>query len=542
MFRKKKKKQEKQKAAQQSPPASPPADQTENAYDKWIDHTKPQGAQAPTVEDTYDEWIDDGKASSKSKLPPVEDAYDNWVDDAPSPAKPKVEDEYYNCGTTEDVGNQEYEQVEGEGDIFGFDNKKGSSKHSATSPSWVNKPPPVKGTPPSARKVISPQPPQDGDNLEYEDVVGEGDIFGFDNKKGSFKNTTSPSWANKVPPVKGPPPSAKRPISMQPPPNLPKSLPPSQRPKSMQSPTYNNVPQSKGSDIQEAVYIIPNSPEEYEVPLSQANTVQQEGESYEEMDDLDLKPSYVNVPCQDVGGESYEEMDDLDLKNTTPTSPAAGVTVNDFYDDVLPDDHATKKPVITTSIAERQQQLQKKEIKEPPKKKGLAADYQKMKFEMLAQKFKEIDAGEAKSEPTMAADKKKATWPPKNSAADEGTPAKGTVTSLTRGFQPNMVTKPKEKAIKGLLWHKAPGRNKYSEEHCELEGTSLKIFRSKNDPKPYFTINTAQCELAAAPEEYEKKNVFKLTAGASRDYFGAFNAGEMKAWMNALRPVVKSAK
>lgn len=540
MFRKKKK-QEKQKA-QQSPPASPPADQTEDTYDQWIDHTKPQGAQGPPqaeVEDTYDEWIDDAK-SSKSKLPPVEDAYDNWVDDAPSSTQPKVEDEYDDWGTTEDAGDQEYEEVEEEGDIFGFDNKKGSSKHSATSPSWVTKPPPVKGTPPSARKMISPQPPQDGDNLEYEDVIGEGDIFGFDNKKASFKNTTSPSWANKAPPVKSALPSAKRPVSMQPPPNLPKSLPPSQRPKSMQSPTYKNVPQSTGSTVQEAEYIVLNSSEEYEVPMSQPNTTQQEeGESYEEMDDLDLKPTYVNVPSQDVGGESYEEMDDLDLKNPNPTSPGAGA---DFYDDVLPDDHATKKPVVTTSIAERQQQLQKKEVKEPPKKRGLAADYQKMKFEMLAQKFKEIDSGETKPEPTMSAEKKKATWPPKNSAADEGTPAKGTVTSLTRGFQPNAVNKPKDKAIKGLLWHKAPGRNKYTEEHCELEGPSLKIFRNKNDPKPYFTINTAQCELAAAPEEYEKKHVFKLTAGASRDYFGAFNAGEMKAWMNALKPVVKSAK
>ena len=502
MFRKKKKKQQEQEKqkGQQSPPASLPADQTENTYDEWIDHTKPQGAQNPPqdiVEDAYDDWIDDAKASSKSKLPPVEDAYDNWVDDAP--AKPIVEDEYDDWGKTEDVSNQEYEEVEEEGDIFGFDNKAGSSKHSATSPSWVNKPPPVKGTPPSARKVISPKPP----------------------------------------PVKGTPPSIKRPISMQPPPQLPKSQPPSQRPKSMQSPTYKNVPTSV--DSSEAVYIVPTAPEEYETPLSHSNSFQQEeGESYEEVDDLDITPGYVNVTSQDVGGESYEEMDNLDLNNSTPTSPAAGVV--DFYDDVLPDDHATKKPVITTSIAERQQQLQKKEVKEPPKKRGLAADYQKMKFEMLAQKFKEIDSGEAKSEPTMAADKKKATWPPKKSATDEATPAKGTVNTLTKGFQPDKMNKPKEKAIKGLLWHKAPGRSKYTEEHCELEGTNLKIFRSKNDPKAYFTINTTQCELATAPEEYEKKNVFKLTAGASRDYFAAFNAGEMKAWMNAVRPVVKAAK
>ena len=48
--------------------------------------------------------------------------------------------------------------------------------------------------------------------------------------------------------------------------------------------------------------------------------------------------------------------------------------------------------------------------------------------------------------------------------------------------------------------------------------------------------------MVSAPEEYEKKNVFKLTASASRDYFGAFNASEMRAWMNALRPVVKTAK
>ena len=102
----------------------------------------------------------------------------------------------------EDVGNQEYEEVKGEGGIFGFDNKKGAYKHTAT-PSWVNKPPQVKGTPSSTKEAISVQTPQD----EYEDVMGEGDIFGYD-KKGS--KATSPSWANKAPPVKGIPPSSKK--------------------------------------------------------------------------------------------------------------------------------------------------------------------------------------------------------------------------------------------------------------------------------------------------------------------------------------------
>lgn len=529
MFRKKKKnkEQEKQKA-QQSPP---PEDKGDENYDQWIDHTKSTATQnLPPVDDTYDDWIDDAAVSSNPK---VEDEYDDWGTSdhhLEKPEQPAPDMDIYEVGG-DDVGNQEYEEVEEEGDIFGFDNKKGSSvKHTATSPSWVNKPPPVKGTPPSAKRVISAKPPQD-DNLEYEDVVGDGDIFGFDKKKGSPTSPTSPSWANKAPAVKGMPPSIKRPMSMQQPPDLPKSQPPSERPKSMQSPTYINV--SKKDNVQN-----PEEPASYEVPLNQMNVDQQvEGESYEEMDDLDLKPTYVNVTSQDVGGESYEEMDDLDLNKSTPTSPAPDVV--DYYEDTLPDNDF-KKPQITATIAERQQQLQKKETKEPPKKRGLAADYQKMKFEMLTQKFKEIDSGETKPEP-MTSEKKKATWPPKKSANDEATPAKGTVTSLTRGFQPSIKAKDKVN-MKGLLWHKAPGRNKYTEEHCELDGSNLKIFRNKNDSNPYFTINTLQCELASAPEEYEKKNVFKLTAGASRDYFGAFNAGEMKAWMNALKTVVKTSK
>lgn len=536
MFRKKKKKQEqeKQKEQQQQPP--PAVDDT---YDQWIDHTKPTTGQPPQVDDTYDEWVDDGG-------PPAEDQYDNWINDSTASTNPKVEDEYDTWGTVqektknqpgEDVGDQEYEQVEEEGDIFGFDNKKGSSKYTANSPSWINKPPIVKGTPPSAKKVISTQPPQDG-SLEYEDVMGEGDIFGFDDKQRSSTSTTSPSWINKPPPVRGTPPSNRRPISMQRPPDLPKSHIPTERPKSVQSPIYKNVIPSTSGKAQE--------PEAYEVP--QNGSQQQEGESYEEMDNLDLKPTYVNVTSQptymnvtsqDVGGDSYEEMDGLDLKKTTPASPTEGT---EYYEDVLPDNHI-KKPPITTSIAERQQQLQKKETKEAPKKRGLAADYQKMKFEMLAQKFKEIDSGEPKPDSiTTTGDKKKATWPPKHSANDEATPIKGTVSSLKRGFQPSDAHKSKDKNMKGPLWHKAPGRNKYYEEHCELEGSNLKLFRNKNDPNPYFTINTTKCEMSAAPEEYEKKNVFKLMAGASRDYFAAFNAGEMKAWMNALRPVVKAAK
>lgn len=512
-FGKKKKKAQEQKKQQ-----LPAAHIDDSSYDQWVDHTKPT-TNPPVDEGTYDNWIDDAEAPSN---PQVDDEYDDWSASDHHLQKPeqlpKVEDLYddFVDTKTEDVGNQEYEEVEG--DIFGFDGKKGASKHTATSPSWVNKPPPVKGTLPSIKKTISVQTPQD----EYEDVMGEGDIFGFDDKKGS--KATSPSWANKAPPVKGIPPSSKRPISMQQPPNVPKTRPPSERPKSERNPTYMNVKEA----------------EPYEVPLDENyvnDNPQEQGESYEEMDDLDLKPTYVNVTSQDVGGESYEEVDGLDLQS----APAA--ENGEYYEDVLPDDHV-KKPPITASIAERQQQLQKKETKEPPKKRGLAADYQKMKFEMLAQKFKEIDSGEPKAEPAkMTSDKKKATWPPKRGGNDETAPVKGTVTSLTRGFQGSGANKAKDKVnMKGLLWHKAPGRSKYHEEHCELEGSNLKLFRNKNDPKAYFTINTAQCELASAPEEYEKKNVFKLTAGASRDYFGAFNAGEMRAWMDALRPVVKAAK
>ena len=518
MFRLGKKKKKAQEQKKQQLPA---AAIDESSYDQWVDHSKPTNP--PVDEGTYDTWIDDAEAPSN---PQVEDEYDDWSTSdhhlqKPAEQPPKVEDFYDDFAETkEDAGNQEYEEVEEEGDIFGFDNKKGASKHTATSPSWVNKPPAVKGAPPSIKKVISVQPPQD----EYEDVMGEGDIFGFDDKKGSSTKATSPSWANKAPPVKGAPPSSKRPTSMQRPPDVPKNPPPSERPKSVQSPTYMSVKEA----------------EPYEMPLGQ-NYVnvnrQEEGESYEEMEDLNLQPTYTNVTSQDVGGESYEEMDGLDLQS----APAA--ENDEYYEDVLPDDRV-QKPPITASIAERQQQLQKKETKEPPKKRGLAADYQKMKFEMLAQKFKEIDSGEPKSEPAkITSDKKKATWPPKSGGNDEATPAKGTVTSLTRGFQGPGANKVKDKVnMKGLLWHKAPGRSKYHEEHCELDANNFKLFRNKNDPSPYFTINTTQCELASAPEEYEKKNVFKLTAGASRDYFGAFNASEMRAWMNALRPVVKTAK
>ena len=516
-FGKKKKKAQEQKKQQ-----LPAENIDESSYDQWIDHTKPPATNPPVDEGTYDNWIDDGKTPSN---PQVEDEYDDWSMSNHHLQKPeqlpKVEDLYDDFveTKTEDVGNQEYEEVEGEGDIFGFDNKRGASKHTATSPSWVNKPPQVKGAPPSTKKAISMQTPQD----EYEDVMGEGDIFGFDDKKGS--KATSPSWANKAPPVKGIPPSSKRPISMQQRPNVLKNHPPSERPRSEQSPTYINFKEA----------------EPYEMPVGQnyinVNQQVEAGESYEEMEDLNLKPTYMNVTSQDAGGESYEEVDGLDLQS------AAAAENGEYYEDILPDDRV-QKPPITASIAERQQQLQKKETKEPPKKMGLAADYQKMKFEMLAQKFKEIDSGEPKAEPAkMTSDKKKATWPPKSGGNDETAPVKGTVTSLTRGFQGSGANKAKDKVnMKGLLWHKPPGRSKYHEEHCELEGNNLKLFRNKKDPKPYFTINTTQCELASAPEEYEKKNVFKLTAGASRDYFGAFNVSEMRAWMDALRPVVKTAK
>lgn len=436
----KKKKQQEQKQKEQPPvntvnhtktkKTNPPQD--EGTYDNWID----DNPSSPQVEGEYDDWsTSDHHVQKKEDLPPVEDLYDDFVEQ-------------------KDVGNQ-----------------------------------------------------------EYEDVTGEGDIFDFGGSKATYTNIT-PSWANKAPPVKGIPPT-KRPISVQPP-AFPKSLPPGERPKSMQSPTYMNV----NAKTPQNVTATP-----YEVPLDSdyVNVEQQEGESYEVMDNnLEIKSSYVNVGTQDVGGEAYEEVDDLDLKK----SPAAENA--EYYEDVLPDDHV-KKPPTSASIAERQQQLQKKEIKEPPKKRNLAADYQKMKFEMLAQKFKDIDSGETKPE---TSDKKAVSPAPKTA---------GTVNSLTRSFQAS-ESKDHKVNMKGLLWHKAPGRNKYHEEHCELDGNNLKLFRSKTDPKPYFTINTTQCELAAAPEEYEKRNVFKLTAGASRDYFGAFNAGEMKSWMNALKPVVKSAK
>ena len=523
MFRFGKKKKQAQEEKKQQSPA---ADVDEAYYDQWIDHTK---SNDPVYEGAYendgDNPVYEGAYENDGDNPRVEDEYDDWGTSdhhLQKPGQPPVVEDLYDefTETKEDVSNQEYEEVEEEGDIFGFDSKKATYVNT-TSPGWANKPraPPVKGTQLTTKKPISAQLPQD----EYEDVTGEGDIFGFD-KKATYVNTPAPQWGNKPPPVKGAPPSTRKPVSAQQPPSLPKTKPPSQRPKSVQTPTYTNV----------------NEPTPYEMPQNSsyvnANR-QDEGESYEEMEGLDLKPTYVNVTSQDIGGESYEEVDRLDIKKGPP-----GAENVEYYEDILPDNEVPK-PQVTVSIAERQQQLQKKETKEPPKKRGLAADYQKMKFEMLAQKFKEIDSGEAKSEPAKTTSDKKKTWPPKSGANDEATPAKGTVTSLTRGFQGPGANKPKDKAnMKGLLWHKAPGRNKYHEEHCELDGSNLKLFRNKNDPNPYFTINTMQCHLAPAPEEYEKKNVFKLTAGASRDYFGAFNAGEMKAWMNALRPVVKTAK
>ena len=519
-------------------------DNDDITYDNWIDDApSPPPPSNPPLDNEYDDWAtSDHHVLKTEQPPPVEDLYDEFVD----PGK--------------DASNQEYEDVEGQGDIFGFDNKMQSSSTTATSPSWVNKSPVVKGTPPSAKKFNSAHPPsvpkspipklptgqpppedivyecgQDVGNQEYEDVEGQGDIFGFDNKKGTSTNTaTTPGWANKAPEIKGIPPS-RRPVSMKSPPNLPDSNPPKGRPMSMQSPTYGG-----SADVQSSNE---NGAAAYEIPLSQSYMnikPQDEGESYEEMGDVDLKPTYVNVTSQDVGGESYEEVDDLDLKKSTPSAPPTEAN-DEYYVNALPDQQMIKT---TMSIAERQQQLQKKETKEPPKRRGLAADYQKMKFEMLAQKFKEIDSGETKSEPTRVNSDKKAKWPPqKTGTNDANAPEKGTVNTLTKSFQLSGTDKGKDKAnMKGLLWHKPPGRSKYHEEHCELEGSNLKLFHSKNDPKPYFTINTAQCELAPAPEEYEKKNVFKLTAGASRDYFGAFNAGEMKSWMNALRPVVKAAK
>ncbi|XP_065898627.1 uncharacterized protein [Dysidea avara] len=390
---------------------------------------------------------------SNAPPPVVEDLYDDWTegDNKPTEKPPIVEDEYDNWDPVEQ-----------------------------------------RPGPPS-------QPPDTGDQ-EYEDVDGQGDIFGFDKSKAKQSTNTIPGWANK---------GGQRPTSMQPP-APPRHAPPSERPSS----EYVN-----------------------KSPYQNVNPAD-EGISYEEMEDVDLRPQYQNAPPEDEGGGSYEEMEDLDLnKPKQPNIPA----VTDFYDDMVSSE-PVEKPA---SIAERQKQLQQSGNKEQqPKKRGLAADYQKMKFEMLAQKFKDIETEEKKPPDTATKTntlEKKKSWPPPNVAADATSPEKGTVDTLTRSFQG--TKKPGDVlTMKGLLWHKPPGRSKYHEEHCELEGNSMKLFKSKNDSKPYFTINTMQCDLAVASEEWERKNVFKLTAGSSRDFFGAFNAGEMKQWMNALKPVVKGSK
>lgn len=404
---------------------------------------------------------------SNAPPPVVEDLYDNWTggNNQPTGKSPIVEDEYDNW----DAVNQ-------------------------------------KPGPPST----------DTGDQEYEDVEGQGDIFGFDKSKAKCINTT-PSWANK---------GGQRPTSMQPP-APPRNAPPSGRPSSefVNRALYQNVTPGRAK-VQSPNY------------MNTSNPPEDPGESYEEMEDLDLRSQYQNISLDDEGGGSYEEVEDLDL--TKPKQPNVP-EVTDLYDDMTPS-KPVEKPV---SIAERQKQLQQSGSKEQqPKKKGLAADYQKMKFEMLAQKFKDKETEEKK--PPEAAAKtttavKKKIWTPQNAAADATSPEKGTVDTLTKSFQ-GTKKKGDTSVMKGLLWHKPPGRRKYHEEHCELEGSNMKIFKNKNDPKPYFTINVSQCDLAVATEEWERKNVFKLTAGSSRDYFGAFNASEMKQWMNALKPIVKISK
>jgi len=446
MFRKKK---------QHQKPDSP-AVTTSPATANYVNTNTPSIATPPVVEDFYDDW-NEGDNKPTGKPPIVEDEYDNWdpVNQKPGPpSQPPVAEDVYEF---QDTGAQ-----------------------------------------------------------EYEDVDGQGDIFGFDKSKAKQPTNVAPSWANK---------GGQRPTSMQYP-APPRNAPPIARPSSEY---VNQTPYRPGGPkVQGPNYI--NTP-----PLP-SNKPPDEGESYEEMEDLDLRPQYQNIsPDDDVGGGSYEEMEDLDLNK--PKQPE----VTDLYDDMVSSEPVQK----TVSISERQKQLQQSGNKEQqPKKRGLAADYQKMKFEMLAQKFKDIETKEKKSpEATTktATLEKKKSWPPPNITADATSPEKGKVDTLTRSFQG--TKKPGETlTMKGLLWHKPPGRGKYHEEFCELQGSELKLFKTKNDPKPYFTINTTQCELAVASEEWERKNVFKLTAGSSRDYFGGFNAGEMKQWMNALKPVVKGSK
>ena len=439
MFRKKKQQQSHSPATTTSPAAA-----------NYVNTNTKSNVPPPVVEDFYDNWTE-GDNKPTGKPPIVEDEYDNWdpVTQKPGPpSQPPVVEDLYEF---KDAGDQEYEDVDDQGDIFGFDKSKANQQANAT-----------------------------------------------------------PSWANQ---------GGQRPISMQHPPP-PRNAPPSGRPLSeyVNKTPYQNVI-SGGHKV-----LSPNKPPD-------------EGESYEEMEDLDLRPKYQNVsPEDDVGGGSYEEVEDLD-KPKQPHLPE----VTDLYDDMVSSE-PVEKPA---SIAERQKQLQQSGNKEQqPKKRGLAADYQKIKFEMLAQKFKDIETEEkqlpqATTKPGTL--EKKKSWQSPNVAADATSPEKGTVDTLTRSFQG--TKKPGDKlTMKGLLWHKPPGRSKYHEEFCELDGSDLKLFKNKNDSKPYFTINTTQCDLAVASEEWEKKNVFKLTAGSSRDHFGAFNASEMKQWMNALKPVVKGSK
>ena len=120
---------------------------------------------------------------------------------------------------------------------------------------------------------------------------------------------------------------------------------------------------------------------------------------------------------------------------------------------------------------------------------------------------------------------------------------KDRVSTISRMFGGKKSSLPTSaKLHSGKLSYKAPGKPKFREEWCAVEGMVLQFYRSFLDRKSHDRLSINECSLiVGSTEPGAGEFAFQLTKGDKLHHFSAKSKEDLNGWITVLKEMVKSA-
>lgn len=115
------------------------------------------------------------------------------------------------------------------------------------------------------------------------------------------------------------------------------------------------------------------------------------------------------------------------------------------------------------------------------------------------------------------------------------------VSTISRMFGGKKSSLP-AKLHSGKLSYKAPGKPKFKEEWCVIEGVFLQFYKSSSDKKSHDRLPLNECSLiVGSTDPGAGEFAFRLTKGDKLHHFGAQSREDLNGWIAVLKDAVKSA-